>query len=597
MKPSSILLAALAASTFAFSPALHAQDQGAPPPPMDQGAPPPPDQQGGPPPPDGQGAPPPDGQGGPAPDQGGDGASFDEFYNNLSNDGQWIQTPDYGYAFQPAVQDPNWAPYTDGHWVYTAYGWTWASDEPWGWATYHYGRWVNIDGTGWVWVPGHQWAPAWVSWRYGGGYCGWAPLPPSSFVGVDFGGPGVNLDFGFHFGGDCDTAYGIGPGCYNFIQIGFIGDPYYRGHYIDRGRNFVIINNTRNITNINVSRGGRGTFGAVNVGGPNFAEVNRQSHTPVQQVRLAQAGRAGRSTLSNGTLNVFAPRINGATAQQGRPATVARTLSNVQINRGTSISHPMQVNSQFRGAAPSASVIAAAREAQAHAPKGVATSTRVAPTASAASVQQERTQLVQRQQVEAVQRQRATAAHNTPAAPNHTTGSASQEHQFTGTPNAGNAGNAQTGHNTQVDHDQALRQQQTQQQSQQQEREAVGQQQQHQAAVPQQQQVQQQRQVQEQHASSQQHESSPFTQQRSSPQPQAQHQAVVPQQHSSPQPQAQHQSVAPQQQHAAPSGGNGGSGGNSGGNHSSGGGGGGNGGGNHSGGPNNNNNNAPGQGH
>src|ERR1700733_8010865 len=95
MKSSPILLAALAASAFAFSsPALHAQDQGAPPPPMDQGAPPPTDQQGGPPPPDGQGGPPPDGQGGQPPDQGGDqGASFDEFYNNLSNDGQWIQTP------------------------------------------------------------------------------------------------------------------------------------------------------------------------------------------------------------------------------------------------------------------------------------------------------------------------------------------------------------------------------------------------------------------------------------------------------------------------------------------------------------------------
>ena len=35
------------------------------------------------------------------------------------------------------------------------------------------------DGRGWVWVPGTVWAPAWVSWRYGGGYVGWAPLPPA----------------------------------------------------------------------------------------------------------------------------------------------------------------------------------------------------------------------------------------------------------------------------------------------------------------------------------------------------------------------------------------------------------------------------------
>jgi len=551
MKLSSTILAALAASAFAFSPvALHAQDNqgGPPPPPMDQGAPPPPDQQGG---------PPPDGQGAPPPDQGGDqGASFDEFYNNLSNDGQWIQTPDYGYAFQPAVQDPNWAPYTDGHWVYTAYGWTWASDEPWGWATYHYGRWVNIDGTGWVWIPGHQWAPAWVSWRYGGGYCGWAPLPPSTFIGVDFGGPGVNLNFGFHFGSDCDTAYGIGPGWYNFIPIGYIGDPYYRGHYIDRGRNFVIINNTRNITNINISRGGRGTFGGVNVGGPNFAEVNRQSHTPVQQVRLAQAGRAGRSTLANGTLNVFAPRINAATANQGRPATVARSLSNVQINRGTSISHPLQVSAQLRGSAPSASAIAAAREAEAHAPKGVATSTRVAPTVSAAAVQQERTQSLQRQ---------AAELHNGQATPSHTTGGGSEQRQFTGTPNTGNAATAQVQHGQEQEHNAAIQQQQ------------------HEAT--QQHEVQQERQVEAQHATSQ-HES-PITQQHSSAQPE-EHRAVAPQ--------PQHSSVEPQ--HSSQGGGNSGggnhSGGNSGGggNHSGGSSGGG-GGGNHGGSPNNNN----GQGH
>jgi hypothetical protein len=31
---------------------------------------------------------------------------------------------------------------------------------------------------GWVWVPGAEWGPAWVDWRYGGGHAGWAPMPP-----------------------------------------------------------------------------------------------------------------------------------------------------------------------------------------------------------------------------------------------------------------------------------------------------------------------------------------------------------------------------------------------------------------------------------
>ena len=35
---------------------------------------------------------------------------------------------------------------------------------------------------GWCWVPGVEWAPAWVSWRMGGDYIGWAPCGPPGFV-------------------------------------------------------------------------------------------------------------------------------------------------------------------------------------------------------------------------------------------------------------------------------------------------------------------------------------------------------------------------------------------------------------------------------
>jgi len=32
----------------------------------------------------------------------------------------------------------------------------------------------------WFWVPGETWSPATVAWRFGGGFIGWAPLPPES---------------------------------------------------------------------------------------------------------------------------------------------------------------------------------------------------------------------------------------------------------------------------------------------------------------------------------------------------------------------------------------------------------------------------------
>ena len=68
---------------------------------------------------------------------------------------------------------------TGGHWVWTdEYGWMWASEYAWGWAPFHYGRWVFDDYYGWMWVPGYEWSPAWVEWRTGGDYFGWAPLGP-----------------------------------------------------------------------------------------------------------------------------------------------------------------------------------------------------------------------------------------------------------------------------------------------------------------------------------------------------------------------------------------------------------------------------------
>lgn len=35
---------------------------------------------------------------------------------------------------------------------------------------------------GWIWVRGEEWAPAWVDWRRGSDYVGWAPLPPDEVI-------------------------------------------------------------------------------------------------------------------------------------------------------------------------------------------------------------------------------------------------------------------------------------------------------------------------------------------------------------------------------------------------------------------------------
>ena len=108
------------------------------------------------------------------------------FVDALSPYGQWVDLPDVGRVWQPspAVVGSDFVPYaTGGQWAMGDEGWTFDSDWNWGWAPFHYGRWLRAPQYGWVWEPGSEWAPAWVDWRSGDGFIGWAPLPPDGYVG------------------------------------------------------------------------------------------------------------------------------------------------------------------------------------------------------------------------------------------------------------------------------------------------------------------------------------------------------------------------------------------------------------------------------
>ncbi len=100
--------------------------------------------------------------------------------------GEWVNVPPYGLAWEPyaSVVGPDFVPYTNGHWEYSDAGWLWVAAWDWGWAPFHYGSWTYVSGV-WAWIPGSVWAPAWVSWRYGGGVVGWAPVGPRGVVPGD----------------------------------------------------------------------------------------------------------------------------------------------------------------------------------------------------------------------------------------------------------------------------------------------------------------------------------------------------------------------------------------------------------------------------
>ena len=122
-----------------------------------------------------------------------------DFEQPLAQLGLWMDVGGGTRGWRPKEVGFTWRPYVNGRWIWTDAGWFWSSSEPWAWATYHYGTWINIPASGWVWFPGTQWAPAWVSWRMGGSFIGWAPfapaganVAPAAFVFVDvhrFNGP------------------------------------------------------------------------------------------------------------------------------------------------------------------------------------------------------------------------------------------------------------------------------------------------------------------------------------------------------------------------------------------------------------------------
>jgi hypothetical protein len=200
--------------------------------------------------------------------------SIDFFYDNLGDGGNWIEAGDYGYCWQPsvAVSNTNWRPYSDGYWAYTDVGWTWVSYEDFGWATYHYGRWMRLRGRGWVWVPGREWGPAWVSWRTGGDYVGWAPLPPrrAGDIYVDFSPINSRVDIDFD----------IGPAYYNFIDVRYIGEPVLRERIFAADQNVTYVSRTVNVTNITY------TNSTVYNHGPDYNTMSRYSTRPIQKLTL-----------------------------------------------------------------------------------------------------------------------------------------------------------------------------------------------------------------------------------------------------------------------------------------------------------------------
>ena len=263
----------------------------------------------------------------------------------LEDYGSWRPHPRFGEVWVPRAVPPDWRPYQNGHWVYTdEWGWYWVSDDveaDWGWVVYHYGRWAFEPGFGWFWVPGDEWAPAWVNWRYGDEFVGWAPLPPDELV----------------------ESYEVEPAYWMFVPGRYMISPRLRTYYVPVYRRSVILRTTRVVNRTFPVHGGL----AVNPGiSPAF--VARVSRTPVASYRVrprvfaSTQGVAGAVPIRREDLRGVRPSRPGGPSGPGRPGgpgapggraglgavSVQRTTTVIQPNAAVTAPQPLGKNERGR---------------------------------------------------------------------------------------------------------------------------------------------------------------------------------------------------------------------------------------------------------
>lgn len=270
------------------------------------------------------------------------GVSFQVFYDALTPYGDWVKDARYGYIWLPAVYG-DFHPYgTNGHWVMTEFGNTWVSDYDWGWAPFHYGRWYFDDYyQSWAWIPGYEWAPAWVSWRSGGGYYGWAPLGPGVSINVQINIPIRHWVF-------IPSAR-----IYHRNVYGYYAPYAYPRTKVKIINRTTVINNTVVYNNYNV------------YAGPSRREVERITRQTVPVYQIRSSDNPGRSTLAKNEVRVYRPDIDSSRGRSvdARPSRMtdsnqARTSrSSRSVN--SSANQPSQVDNSRsarsgRTASPSA---------------------------------------------------------------------------------------------------------------------------------------------------------------------------------------------------------------------------------------------------
>lgn len=244
-----------------------------------------------------------------------------EFREALSPYGRWQNHARWGevWIVDPAPAD--WRPYTHGRWVYTdEWGWYWdvgPEEAQWGWVTYHYGRWVHDPDLGWLWIPGEQWAPAWVDWRYGEDYVGWAPLPPDELL----------------------VEYRDDPLYWAFVQPRYLLAPRVYTFFVPLRERVVIIRRTKIVNRTAIIDRDRGRGRAAVNSGINPGVIARATGKPIHAAKV-------QPVVLRGT------KVDGARvidANEGKRARAFVKQSDTVIRPTTRVEPPQELGGNDKG--------------------------------------------------------------------------------------------------------------------------------------------------------------------------------------------------------------------------------------------------------
>jgi uncharacterized protein DUF6600 len=241
--------------------------------------------------------------------------SIGGFYDELDPYGRWIDCR-YGECWVPERVGYDWQPYSNGEWIYTEYGWTWVSYDPWGESPYHYGTWVYLDRYGWSWVPGTVWAPAWVTWSYSDNYVGWAPLPP---------------DYAFGYSGYSGRPIVLASTRYVFVPTNRFVGTNVRTVRVAPQQTATIFRQTTPITRFAV------TSGIVRNTALPVERIQRATRSRIETRRVRSEPRpiSGWSSRSQRSVSIVAPAAEVKRAFAARPQRAPERDRSDRINRGT----------------------------------------------------------------------------------------------------------------------------------------------------------------------------------------------------------------------------------------------------------------------